>query len=128
MPMGRTTSRRGTAAVLVAAGGLAIAGCSGGPADLMQPAALHATGTGSAAPSSAPTASGNTTSTRMAPLTGQPATARGAGRAAVAVPVTSDHPQGLAAADLVFEELSSPLRYIAVYQSRDDSAVGPVGQ
>jgi hypothetical protein len=64
----------------------------------------------------------------MAPLTGLPATARGASRAAVALPLTSDQPQGLAAADVVFEEMSSPLRYLAVFQSRDDSSAGPVGQ
>jgi hypothetical protein len=130
MPMGRTTSRRGTPAVLAAAAGLAIAGCTAGPADLMQSTAQHATGTAtsSASPSPAPIASGSTTSTRMAPLTGLPATARSAGRAAVALPLSSDQPQGLAAADVVFEEMSSPLRYIAVYQSRDDSSAGPVGQ
>ena len=36
--------------------------------------------------------------------------------------------QGLGSADVVFEEMTSPLRYIAVFQSRDDGSVGPVGQ
>lgn len=126
--MGWTTSRRGTAAVVAVAAGLGIAGCTAGPADLMQPTAQRATGTGSASPSPGPTGSASTVSTRMAPLTGLPATARSAGRAAVAVPLSSDQPQGLAAADVVFEEMSSPLRYIAVFQSRDDSSAGPVGQ
>ena len=112
---------------MAVAAGLAIAGCTAGPADLMQPTAQRATGTGSASPSPGPTGSASTVSTRMAPLTGLPATARSAGRAAVAVPLSSDQPQGLAAADVVFEEMSSPLRYIAVFQSRDDSSAGPVG-
>ena len=46
----------------------------------------------------------------------------------MAVPLTADQPQGLAAADVVFEEMSSPLRYVAVFQSHDDSSAGPVGQ
>ena len=74
MPMRLTTSRRGTASVLAAATGLAIAGCAAGPADLGQPTAQRATGSVSAPPSPEATASGGTVSTRMAPLTGLPAT------------------------------------------------------
>ena len=114
--------------VLAAATGLAIAGCAAGPADLGQTTVQRATGSGSASPSPGAAVSGSTVSTWMAPLTGLPATARGAGRAAVALPLTSDQPQGLAAADVVFEEMSSPVRYIAVFQSHDDSSAGPVGQ
>lgn len=125
MPMGWwTISTRGI--VAVAAAGLAIAGCTAGPADLMQPASQRAAG--SASPSPGPTGSASTASMRMAPLTGLPATAQSAGRAAVALALSSAHPQGLAAADVVFEEMSSPLRYIAVFQSHDDSSAGPVGQ
>jgi hypothetical protein len=65
----------------------------------------------------------------MAPLTGLPASgARAAGRPAVAVAVSGSQPQGLGSADVVYEELTSPLRYIAVFQSRADESVGPVGQ
>jgi hypothetical protein len=65
----------------------------------------------------------------MAPLTGLPASgARAAGQPAVAVSVSGSQPQGLGSADVVYEELTSPLRYIAVFQSRADGSVGPVGQ
>jgi hypothetical protein len=129
MPAGRTTSTRVTAAVLAAVAGLAMAGCGAGSADLMQPAAGHGTGTASASASAAPTATASSTAQRrqMAPLTGLAASgARAAGRPAVVVPLSGSQLQGLAAADLVFEEMASPVRYIAVFQSRDDSSVGPV--
>ena len=122
-----TTSTRGAAALLAAAG-LAIGGCGGGPADLMTPAAQRGatpvpSGPGSASPTKP------ASSTPAAPLTGLPATgARAAGRPAVAVPLSGSQLRGLEAADVVFEEMTSPQRYIAVFQSRADGAVGPVGQ
>ena len=77
----------------------------------------------SAAPEASPS------STLVAPLTGLPATgARAAGRPAVALPLSGGQLQGLGSADVVFEEMTSPLRYIAVFQSRDARSVGPVGQ
>lgn len=127
MPTGRTTSTRSTAAVLAVVAGLAMAGCGARSADLMQPAAQHATGTASAPVTPAATAAGTGRRTQMAPLTGLAAAgARAAGRPAVAVPLSGSRLSGLAAADVVFEEMTSPLRYIAVFQSRDDSSVGPV--
>lgn len=63
----------------------------------------------------------------MAPLTGLPASsAAAAARPAVAVVVAGTKPQGLNAADVVWEEVTSPVRYIAVFQSQQASAVGPV--
>jgi len=130
MPVGWTISARGAAvAGLAALAGLVIGGCGGGPADIMTPAAQRATtsaapGSGSSASPSAPASSGPS-----APLTGLPATgARAANRPAVAVPLSGSQLQGLGSADVIFEEMASPLRYIAVFQSRDDSSVGPVGQ
>jgi hypothetical protein len=103
-----------------------MAGCGAGPADLMQPTAQHATNSGSAggSPAATPSPAHNTP---MAPLTGLPAASpRAAGRPAVAVPLSGDQLQGLSEADVVFEEMTSPLRYIALFQSRDASSVGPV--
>jgi hypothetical protein len=107
MSTGWTTATRGAAAVLAVTGGLAMAGCGAGPADLMQPTAQHATNSGSAGAS--PSATPSTAhSTPMAPLTGLPAASpRAAGRPAIAVPVSGDQSQGLSGADLVFE-CSSP--------------------
>jgi Protein of unknown function (DUF3048) N-terminal domain/Protein of unknown function (DUF3048) C-terminal domain len=123
-----TTSTRSAVALLAAAAGLAIGGCGGGPADLMTPAAQRATSAASEPGSSASPAEPSI-STLLAPLTGLPATgARAAGRPAVAVPLSGDQLQGLGSADVVFEEMTSPLRYIAVFQSRNDGSVGPVGQ
>ena len=44
------------------------------------------------------------------------------------MPLSGSQLRGLGSADVVFEEITSPLRYIAVFQSRDDGSVGPVGQ
>ena len=62
----------------------------------------------------------------VAPLTGLAVTAAVAQRPAVAVAVAGPDPVGLGSADLVFEEMSSPVRYLAVFQSAEASAVGPV--
>jgi hypothetical protein len=125
-----TTSIRGAAALLAAAAaGLAIGGCGGGPADLMTPAAQRAATPAPSGPGRSASPAGPASSTPAAPLTGLPATgARAAGRPAVAVPLSGSQLHGLGSADLVFEEMTSPLRYIAVFQSRDDGSVGPVGQ
>lgn len=124
MPRRWTTSIRGAVPAVAVAVTLAAAGCEASPADLMQHAA--STGSPAAAGSASP---GHSPRTWMAPLTGLPASgARAAGRPAVAVAVAGSQPRGLGSADVVYEELSSPLRYIAVFQSRDDGSVGPVGQ
>jgi Protein of unknown function (DUF3048) C-terminal domain len=61
----------------------------------------------------------------VAPLTGLAVTAAAARRPAVAVPVSGPDPNGLGSTDLVFEEMSSPVRYLAVFQSAEAHA-GPV--
>jgi hypothetical protein len=62
----------------------------------------------------------------VAPLTGLPSSAAVAARPAVALPVTGGHPSGLSAADVVFEEISNHVRYVAVFQSRQARRVGPI--
>ncbi len=129
MPAGWTISARGAAAALAAVAGLAIGGCAGGPSDFIAPAAQRTTTPAAPGPSGSAAPSAPASSTPLAPLTGLPATsARAAGRPAVALPLSGGQLQGLGSADVVFEEMTSPLRYIAVFQSHDDSSVGPVGQ
>ncbi len=124
MPREWAKSLRGAVPVVAAAVTLFAAGCAASPADLMQ----HAASTDSPAAAGSPSP-GHSPRTWMAPLTGLPASgARAAGRAAVAVPVSGSQPQGLGSADVVYEELTSPPRYVAVFQSRADGSVGPVGQ
>jgi Protein of unknown function (DUF3048) C-terminal domain/Protein of unknown function (DUF3048) N-terminal domain len=121
---GWTTSKRAAVPVAAIAVALALTSCEATPADLMQHAA--STGTPAAGGHASPTGAPRTWT---APLTGLPATgARAAGRPAVAVPLSGGQPQGLGSADVVYEELTSPPRYIAVFQSRGDASVGPVGQ
>ena len=62
----------------------------------------------------------------VAPLTGLPATGSVAQRPAVAVAVAGSAPVGLSAADVVFEEITSPVRYLAVFQSDETAKAGPV--
>ena len=61
-----------------------------------------------------------------APLTGLAVTAAVAQRPAVAVDVSGSDPIGLGSADVVFVEITSPVRYLAVFQSAETSTVGPV--
>jgi Protein of unknown function (DUF3048) N-terminal domain/Protein of unknown function (DUF3048) C-terminal domain len=62
-----------------------------------------------------------------APLTGLPAaSASAAAQPAVALPVAGRHTHGLTSADVVFEEISKPLRYVAVFQSRQAADVSPI--
>lgn len=64
-----------------------------------------------------------------APLTGQPVTAAVQRRPVLAVAVSSaPAPRGLDRADIVIEEITSPVRYVALYQSRDADLVGPVAE
>ncbi len=79
----------------------------------------------SPSPSASPTPSAS--AGPIAPLTGLPVSRSVADRPAVAVPLTGSSPQGLSDADVVYEEVTSPLRYIAVFQSRQARVVGPVG-
>jgi Protein of unknown function (DUF3048) C-terminal domain len=62
----------------------------------------------------------------LAPLTGLPAaSAVAAGRPAVALDLAGPDPSGLTSADVIFQEFSSPVRYVAVFQSKQATA-GPV--
>jgi hypothetical protein len=126
MPTGWMSSRRCTAAA-VAAAGLAIVGCAGSHAGASQPLTQHRPASSGA--NRTPVASPRRAAPPRwtAPLTGLAVrSARVADRAAVALPVAGANPQGLPAADVVFEEMTSPVRYIAVFQSREDQSVGPV--
>ncbi len=113
------------AVALAVATGLAITGCSRALPDPVS-AGPSSPAPASASPSGSAPAS--VSSDRpLAPLTGLPVrSAADAARPAVALAVSDANPQGLASADVVFEEISSPVRYIAVYQSDEASTVGPI--
>jgi Protein of unknown function (DUF3048) N-terminal domain/Protein of unknown function (DUF3048) C-terminal domain len=112
--------------VLPLGAALLIAGCSGGPAASLQPnpaAPSTAAATTSAAP--ARPAAGS-----PAPLTGLPVAAKVIARPAIAVRLPVSGAVGLEQADLVYEEWETAAlpRALAVFQSRDVAAIGPVGQ
>jgi Protein of unknown function (DUF3048) C-terminal domain/Protein of unknown function (DUF3048) N-terminal domain len=103
---------------------LAATACSKGP-----PSPVGAGSPSSPATSPRPHVSESTggSSGPHAPLTGlRTASAADAARPAVAVAVTGPNPRGLTAADVVFEEITAPARYIAVYQSQQSTGIGPV--
>jgi Protein of unknown function (DUF3048) N-terminal domain/Protein of unknown function (DUF3048) C-terminal domain len=113
------------AAGLATTAGLAVvaAGCGQAVPNPVGP------GGGSSSPSSTPSSSASAVSSSHppAPLTGLPAaSAAGAAKPAVALMVSGSSPQGLGSADVVYEEISSPVRYIAVYQSSQSATVGPI--
>ena len=116
------------AAVLVAAA-LSLAACTKainpvGPGDGSSTPASPSPSS-SASPSSSPSAH-SAASRPLAPLTGLLASSSAAaGKPAVALDLTGSDPSGLTSADLVFQEFSSPVRYIAVFQSKQATA-GPV--
>ena len=107
----------------LAATGLALAACTSVP---------NPAGSGSPSPSDSPSSSTTPTvavsSNPPAPLTGLPAASGAvAGRPAVAVLVGGTNPAGLGSADVVYEEIAgSVVRYLAVFQSAQASAVSPV--
>ncbi len=106
------------AAAGLAAAGLAVTAC--GPANPVASGAVPA-------PTPPATHQAQGPARPAAPLTGAPAaSAAVAARPAVAVVVAGPNPRGLADADVVFQEMTTPERFIAVYQSRSASAVGPV--
>jgi hypothetical protein len=88
------------------------------PAVVSSPASVEAGSTATANP----TASAGS----VAPLTGLSVTAAIALRPAVAVAVAGSDPVGLSSADLVFQEMTVPVRYLAVFQSDEASKVGMV--
>ena len=120
MPQCRSPRWYWAAAVTMA--GLALSACAGAPS----PVGPAGGSSSPASPSATPTASAATASRPLAPLTGLPAaSAAAARRPAVAVDLSGPAPTGLTSADLVFQEFTSPVRYIAVFQSRSATA-GPV--
>jgi hypothetical protein len=116
------TAASGALALLAAL--CALGGCARVPA--LTAGTQHSSPSASPATSSAAAASPTDASGQLAPLTGASQGHRAAGRPAVAIPVTGAHPAGLGSADLVFEEMGAPLRYLAVFQSKEAAPVGPV--
>jgi hypothetical protein len=86
---------------------------------------------GPVAPAANPSASGGAHGANApappAPLTGLPAaSAAGAGQRAIALALSGSDPHGLTAADVVYQEFAAPVRYIAVFQSKQATGVGPL--
>jgi Protein of unknown function (DUF3048) N-terminal domain/Protein of unknown function (DUF3048) C-terminal domain len=104
----------------------ALAGCSAGAGGHPSASAQPAAATSAALPAGGASRAPAQDATAVAPLTGQAVTPAVAQRPAVAVAVSGPNPAGLGSADLVYEETSSPVRYLAVFQSAEASAVGPV--
>jgi hypothetical protein len=103
--------------------GLAVAGCASGPASPVGTAGASSPATPGGGSSSRHDGSGGP----LAPLTGLPvASSADAARPAVALDISGGKPHGLTSADVVLEEFASPVRYIAIYQSRQASNVGPI--
>ena len=115
--------RRATA--LTGAGGLLLVGlmaCGGSDEGKALPPPSPYGSSPTASPSAGPKYGAS-------PLTGLPArSAAGASRPAFGVAVSGSGVDGLTDADLVFEEESDPVRYLAVYQSEDSRRIGPLGQ
>jgi hypothetical protein len=121
MPQPGTRLWAGRAVVAVAA--LTAAACSHLP-NLAKPDV-----TSSSAPttSASPSDRAVSSSQQVFPLTGLPAPSpAAAARPSVALLVGGPAPQGLGSADVVFEEATAPVRYVAVYQSRGAADVGPI--
>ena len=107
---------------------VALAGCAAGAgtgaASASAPAAsatTSGTGSGTETGSALAGASG-----AVAPLTGLPVPAAVAQRPAVAVALAGSSLTGLGSADVVFQEMTAPVRYLAVFQSAQAAEVGPV--
>jgi Protein of unknown function (DUF3048) N-terminal domain/Protein of unknown function (DUF3048) C-terminal domain len=120
--MPRQGSNRRAAWAVAAAATLAVTACGQKVPNLAKPDVSSAPGSASASPSDQAVSS----SKPLFPLTGLPASTAGAARPAVALLVGGTDPQGLGSADVVYQEATAPARYIALYQSRDATGVGPV--
>ena len=110
-------------AALAFACGVGAAGCSA--ASVGSTAAADKPLASASSPASTATQLGGTEGT-VAPLTGLTVSAGVAQRPAVAVAVAGPDPAELGAADVVLEEMTSPVRFLAVFQSAQASQVGPV--
>lgn len=121
-PQRAAGGRRGLASVLTAvAAGLLAAACS-------SPVSSAQVDINASAPAVSPTASPTATTApgTPAPLTGLPVSAADASRRAVALVIAGRHPRELSDADVIFEEITAPRRYIAVFQSKQAKAAGPI--
>lgn len=130
MPTKRSLRPRGWAAAgLTLMAALPVVACGGSPS-LVGPAAASPSAAGhspTATPDDGGQASHDSSSRPLAPLTGLPAASKGAAsRPAVVLVLAGPDPQGLTSADVVFEEIATPIRYVAVYQSRQVRLAGPV--
>lgn len=107
---------------LAVATGLAVAACAAGAPNVGPP--------GGSAPAASPAASAGARTTAAgpaAPLTGlAAASAADAQRRAVALVLSGSDPHGLTSADVVYQEFAAPVRYIAVFQSKEATGVGPL--
>src|SRR5215472_1473383 len=114
---------RWAAGGLTVAAGLAVAACAAGAPNVGPPG-------GGLAPAASPTASAGTRATSAgppAPLTDlAAASAADAQRRAVALALSGSDPHGLTSADVVYQEFAAPVRYIAVFQSKEATGVGPL--
>jgi Protein of unknown function (DUF3048) N-terminal domain/Protein of unknown function (DUF3048) C-terminal domain len=106
---------------------VAVAGCaaSKGSAPVTTSSGSPSGSPSASTATSAPANAGPSTGS-VAPLTGLAAPAAIAQRPAVAVTVAGSNPVGLNSADVVYAEMASPARYIAVYQSNEANQAGPV--
>ena len=116
---------RWAAGWLAVAAGLAVAACAAGAPNVVGPPG------GGSASSASPAASAGAHTTKAAgpeaPLTGlTTASAADAQRRAVAVVLSGPDPRGLTSADVVYQEFAAPVRYIAVFQSKEATGVGPL--
>jgi hypothetical protein len=116
---------RWLSAGFAAAGGLALAACAAAVPNAVGPGATSPPAPASSGAATGPQGGGS--GRPAAALTGLPVSSASAARPAVALVVSGAHPKGLGAADLVFEEFTSPVRFVAVYQSRTAGTVGPIG-
>lgn len=114
------------AAAGLAAVGLAVAACTSGGGSPGAAGSPSGSASASSSPSPSSSASADRSTGPLAPLTGLPTSSSTAARPAVAVVVSGTDPSGLGSADVVFQDISAPVRYIAVYQSNEASNVGPV--
>ena len=108
---------------LAVAAGMTVAACA---ASVPNPVA-SGPGTPAASPGASAGAHRATASGPPAPLTGLPAASTAdAARRAIALAVSGAHPHGLTLADVVYQEFTAPVRYIAVFQSKQATGVGPL--
>ncbi|MBO0816377.1 MAG: DUF3048 C-terminal domain-containing protein, partial [Actinobacteria bacterium] len=80
-----------------------------------------------ASPAASAGANGNAPQGPPAPLTGLPTvSAATSAQRAIALALSGSDPHGLTAADVIYQEFAAPVRYIAVFQSKQATGVGPL--